>query len=270
MSWTFVVHFQKFRPLPPILQTHRYNCTMELVFPFLRVYVFIPRYLHLDTRVSSVEFEVPRGTELPARGTKTVGLRFEGRQAFHWQVTGVQGKKQLSCINSLTVWERTRLAGYRGPAKTKRIDHRTTRIDSSLPSPSPPARAPAANDPSRTRLIRSDRTWYRDGRSKSPLLLERSGLWTRENGKRNGKKLGSNSEFLRGGQGGRGWSIPSGMIASEGKRRMRKDTMDFNETLEEITEHNKSFDRLTFAVCFRTRLTCCRAHVVIVTRNGSM
>lgn len=162
MSWTFVVHFQKFRPPPPYSSNTPVQLYHGARFPFPRVYVFIPRYLHLDTRVSpSVEFEVPRGTELPARGTKTVGLRFEGRQAFHWQVTGVQGKKQLSCINSLTVWERTRLAGYRGPAKTKRIDHRTYDpywLPPSLPPPYEPRRLMIRQG--RMSNARSDRTWY--------------------------------------------------------------------------------------------------------------
>lgn len=74
-------------------------------FPFLRVYVFIPRYLHLDTRVSSAqEFEAQRGAQKSYRrgAQKRSDSDSEGRQAFHWQVTGVQGKKQLSCINSLT------------------------------------------------------------------------------------------------------------------------------------------------------------------------
>ena len=102
------------------------DCTTagRLAFPPC-LYVFTPRCLHLDTRISSVVSRSPWHTEqLLARGTKTVRLRSEGRQAFHWQVAGVQGKKRLSYINSLTDREGTNVAECRGSAKTKRIDHR--------------------------------------------------------------------------------------------------------------------------------------------------
>lgn len=135
-------------------------------FPFLRVYVFIPRYLHLDTRVSSAqEFEAQRGTQKSYRrgAQKRSDSDSEGRQAFHWQVTGVQGKKQLSCINSLTeslgeneVGRGGGGGGYRGPAKTKRIDHHrrpvlTLLLHSPLPS------SPSSYEPRRL-MIRQGRS----------------------------------------------------------------------------------------------------------------